>query len=287
MLSKSLSRIARIAGLCAVLVISIRMYGGDAPPLPEQSQARAYRPVVPIPTVVLPKLVPDPAGPLTLERLEAAALSGFPDQAFRREILRQITLATDVALPSNALATVSTTLGGKTTTTNSYVGGTSKATDDTLQDTEPSVVALNIGGADYTISAAIKYTNTQGTITGHINVSSTTTLASGSYTRQQLPMPLDGQGNLIYQNSGDPFLVANVYTGGVWGKRVYCVGVLFTSPDIFHTASAIGVWRSDDGGISWQGPAIVASTGGGGYFNDKPALAVSYYNGTLGHLYVT
>ena len=102
-------------------------------------------------------------------------------------------------------------------------------------------------------------------------------------------MPLDGLGNLIYQNSGDPFLAANVYTGGVWGKRVYCVGLLF-NPDPFHAPSAIGVWRSDDGGMSWQGPAVVASKGGAGYFLDKPALAVSYYNGyngTLGHLYVT
>lgn len=286
----SIRSLSRSAILFGAIIFSITMSAGDAPPPAERSQAPAHRPIVPIPRVTLPKPIPDPAGPLTLERLDAAELSGVVDRAFRRELMKQsgklsATPSSTKAARSRAVTTPSAQ-EGPSTTLNAYVGGTSKATDDTLQDTEPSVVALNIAGTDYTISAGIKYTNVGGTITARINVSSTTTLANGSYTRQELPMPRDAQGNLVYHHSGDPYLAANVYSNGVWGKRVYCVGLLF-NPTTDQAPSAIGVWRSDDGGLSWSGPSIVASMGGGGYFIDKPALAVSYYTNTLGHLYVT
>lgn len=47
------------------------------------------------------------------------------------------------------------------------------------------------------------------------------------------------------------------------------------------------VWYSDDGGVNWTGPSTVAQNAGGTTWKlDKPSVAVSWYSGTLGHVYV-
>jgi hypothetical protein len=81
-----------------------------------------------------------------------------------------------------------------------------------------------------------------------------------------------------------------VYSGGVWGGRLYCSGALFTvssNNGEFFAASGIGLWHSDDGGQNWSYPSGVAWSSGGGLLDDKPTMAVSYYQGTLGDVYVS
>ncbi|MDP9362362.1 MAG: glycoside hydrolase [Acidobacteriota bacterium] len=176
-----------------------------------------------------------------------------------------------------------------------------KATDDTKQDTEPAVIAENdFGGAAHTVTTAIKYTNSLGLITARINAAATTTMAPGSFTRGELPISVDARGTPIYQHTGDPMMSANVYGSGVWPKRMYSVGIEFDAGGDSQP-SAIALWSSDDYGITWgtpmgrsgaRQPRIVATQNGGGYFVDKPSVAVSYYPGdpghasTLGHVYV-
>lgn len=82
-------------------------------------------------------------------------------------------------------------------------------------------------------------------------------------------------------------MAVNPYSYGIAGKRMYCSGILFNRGQEGASLNSIGLWRSDDGRRTWLGPTIVASENGGGFFLDKPAIAVSWYSGNLGYVYLT
>jgi hypothetical protein len=99
------------------------------------------------------------------------------------------------------------------------------------------------------------------------------------YYKGQLPLPVG------YSYSGDPLLAENANTYGVSPGRIYASGIIFNG-DVTETPNAIALWRSDNGGVTWTQPAIVASNSSRSYFLDKPALGVSWHSGSSGYVYV-
>lgn len=52
-------------------------------------------------------------------------------------------------------------------------------------------------------------------------------------------------------------------------------------------ASAVAVWHSDDGGVTWSNAALVELENGNGHLMDKPAITVSWEPGpSLGYVYI-
>ena len=243
------------------------------------------------PLTQFPHLIPvaEPGGPLTLERLETMHLSGPAYNALKRLITSSPAGSLGTVVDRSRAATSGASSSAHASSAYHPVallssGDEANASSDTLQDAEPSVVAFDKDGATHTVTAAMKYT--PNTSIGRIVAHHSSSVPPGAFTHAELPMPTDIQ----YQNSGDPIVAANVYSGGVWGKRIYCVGGLFTSAannGFYYIPSGIGLWHSDDGGQNWSYPSGVAWSSGGGLFDDKPTMAVSYYFQTLGDVYVS
>lgn len=87
-----------------------------------------------------------------------------------------------------------------------------------------------------------------------------------------------------YSRSADPLMSANLYNVGIAPKRMYVVGLLHNQS--IYDYSAIGVWRSDNGGQSWSQPTLAELRAGGGFHLDKPAIGVSWHSPTMGYVYV-
>ena len=93
-------------------------------------------------------------------------------------------------------------------------------------------------------------------------------------------------------NMGDPVLAVNPYTSGQGPLRTYLAGIEWGG----SSDGRLNVWYSDNGGhiddgtpqgkVDWKGPVQVATSGDKQYF-DKPSIAVSWYSGTRGLVYVT
>jgi len=238
-------------------------------------------------------LIPDPAGPMTLERLNRLTISSSWYYALYRTITQSSTNSTAAVDSETSSGSNQSETAANSTSAISHelrIGTTASvsdgvpATNDTLQDAEPVVVALNKNSFTYTVAASNHYTNVSGVIHDYVNAVSSSTFSTFTLPAR-LPIPNDRRSDL-FQDSADPMLAANVYTGGVVPGRVYCSGVLFT-PDIRFNLSMIGVWYSDDGGVTWSYPTSVAQQNGGGFLLDKPAITVSQYPSTLGYVYVS
>ena len=286
-------KISRVLASLPFLVICLSALASEPRPIPVNQLPPASRPSVAAGLFVPPTPELDPAGPMTIERLNHLSFSGVVDYALRRAISTrtQTALEYSAAVVTSGPANRRFAVIPLASTTD-----TVKATDDTKQDIEPSVIAENdLGG----VAHAIKYTNSLGAITARINAAAATA-APGSFTRGELPISVDAFKTPLYQHSGDPMMSANVYGSGKWPKRIYTVGIEFNA-GVASQPSAIALWTSDDYGVTWgtpreldqvRQPWIIATKNGGGYFLDKPSIAVSYYAGdsthpsTLGHVYV-
>jgi hypothetical protein len=156
-------------------------------------------------------------------------------------------------------------------------------TNDAQQDTEPTVRTLTIGSTTYTTVASIKYlfTGPSPNRNRFRNYFATTTDFS-TWTRGELPMPTG------YKQSGDPLMDENSYTTGIAPLRKYVTGIIYqdnsTSNDV--VPNAIGVWHSDDGGLTWSQPTLVAVNSDPLVFLDKPAINVSQWFGNNGTVFV-
>ena len=269
-----------------VLAIGAGAFATEPPPIPIRDLPPAHRPTTPDgpPHIPAKPALPGPA--LTVERLNRLSISGVTYY----DALQTLTGRPPVGV-TTAAAPADSVLAQDSMPRNSFAIGanaaattTVNASADTFQDAEPSVIAVNVNNATYTSSTVIKYVDTGERQNGQImwiprNHFATTTNFS-TFTRGALPMPAG------YTRSGDPLMAVNPYTAGIAPKRIYCTGILFNQGTV-NAPSAIGVWRSDNGGLTWAGPTIVASQNGGGYYTDKPSIAVSWHSGTLGNVYVT
>ena len=148
----------------------------------------------------------------------------------------------------------------------------------TMNPIEHGEIFVTKDGVDYTTTAYIKFIDES---TPRNYFSTTTDFAT--FHRGQLSMPSG------YERSGDP-LALNPFTCGIASGRMYVTGVVFNiHPDPYHYGlpNGIGVWRSDNGGISWSYPTISAvNNSDDQQLLDKPAIAVSWHYGTRGYVYV-
>lgn len=281
-------RVLRFVGtVLLTLAVASATLAATPPPIPQRDLPPAHRPTTPNGPPHIPAPPAPPGPPLTLERLDTLAISGVTYY----DALQTLTGKSPIGTTATADPTPPTHPTGASRRDRFSVRSTAtapttvNASSDTFQDAEPSVVAVNVNNATYTASTVIKYVDTGerdqfGNIRWVPRNHFATTTDFTSFSRGALPMP---QG---YTRSGDPLMAVNPYTGGVAPKRIYCTGILFNQGTV-NEPSAIGVWRSDNGGLTWQGPTIVASQNGGGYYTDKPAISVSWYSGSLGHVFVT
>jgi len=159
---------------------------------------------------------------------------------------------------------------------------TLQVTNDAQQDTEPTDRTLTIGSTTYTTVASIKYlfTGPAPNQNRFRNYFATTTDFS-TWTRGELPMPTG------YTQSGDPLMDENSYTTGIAPLRKYVTGIIFqdyTGPTV--VPNAIGVWHSDDGGMTWSQPTLAAVNTDQNFFLDKPAINVSQWSGNNGTVFI-
>lgn len=155
---------------------------------------------------------------------------------------------------------------------------TKQVSNDTNQDTETAIQSLTLSnGTVRTTTTYIKFVNIGG-FTRARNYYSTTTNFN-TWSSGQLPVPTG------YVQTADPLMDSNIYSSGVAPLRMYTVGIVYQATS-FSNPNAIGVWRSDNGGSSWSGPTLAATNTSGYYFLDKPDIAVSWYSGTRGYVYV-
>jgi hypothetical protein len=263
-------------------ILTFPSYATEPRPIPPSLMPPAVTPSGPANLFQPRPLIADPLGPMTLERLNKAGLSSSWYYALHRTIAHGLVNPTSITLASEPKEATTARLHVRET---AALAAGVKATNDTLQDAESAVTALNIGGTTYTVAASNHYTNVNGTVYGHINAVSSSNFSNFTLPTQ-LPIPVDRRGSPQFQDSSDPMLAANVYAGGVAPGRIYCSGILFT-PDARFNPSMVGLWHSDDGGVTWSQPTVVATQSGGGYLVDKPAVTVSSYPSTLGYVYVS
>jgi hypothetical protein len=148
-------------------------------------------------------------------------------------------------------------------------------TSDSYQDVEPSVMAYNNNGTVYKSTSYIKILSDG--ITPRIYYSTTPNFFT--FYRGQLPMPSG------YYRSADPLMSKNAFNGGVAPGRIYTSGLVYNPNGA--PPNGIAVWHSDNGGVSWSQPTIViANTSDSTSTFDKPAIDVSWHNGSdLGYVY--
>jgi hypothetical protein len=155
---------------------------------------------------------------------------------------------------------------------------TVNATNDSYQDMEPTVASLRLGATDYTTTVYFRYTGTCPNVIPRNRYASTTNFVN--FTRGQLFLPSG------HSQSADPLLDANIFSDGVAPGRLYCTGIVYNGAPT-NTPNSIALWRSNNGGITWSVPTIVARNDDPIYFLDKPAIKVSWASdATKGHVYV-
>lgn len=158
-------------------------------------------------------------------------------------------------------------------TTASTIIGSVNVTNDSNQDVEPAIIAIEKNGIVYTTTAYFKYL-----ANGDPRTYYSTTTDFSSFSSGQLTLPAG------YTWSVDPLFDENCYSNGIAPKRIYLTGLLLDSE--FKEHSRIALWRSDNGGLSWSGPTTVAQGSGAAGNVDKPDVAVSWHSGTRGYVYV-
>ncbi|MGH9339699.1 MAG: hypothetical protein ACRD1R_08975 [Acidobacteriota bacterium] len=179
--------------------------------------------------------------------------------------------------------------GGGVGTSSSQFGAlyTNRVTlDDTADDVKPTIMTLTVGTTDYTAIGYIKLV-TENNTKIYRNYVATTQTGLGQWIYSEMPRPSD------FVWSADPVLHENPYASGVAPERMYYTGVLYNSScDV--PPNAIAVWRSNDGGFTWDDgnpatddPAIIERNDSSAFCVDKPDVEVSWYSGTRGYVFVS
>lgn len=158
---------------------------------------------------------------------------------------------------------------------------TNKATQNTWNEVESAITAIEVDGTDSTVGAYMREVNS----VFRIQTLASTVLPPGlfSWTRKQPSLPAG------HDESVDPVLDINPYQNGVSPETVYLGGLTYnlTASNNRTFPDAIVVWKSTDGGFNWGAPTIVDShTSSVQGLLDKPDLAVSWYSPTRGYVYV-
>jgi hypothetical protein len=231
-----------------------------------------------------PRAIPDPRGPLSREAIDAMVLSS----PLRATLLRGMPTPTATAAnekePASAELLPRNQRRYRAAVATAVVANTIGVTNDATQESEPTVISMQKGGTFTTEHTAI--VENRFVSFGRPKLTSFHTTATPPTSATDFGSPVDLPIPTGYAYAADPYLAENPYSTGVAPGRIYCSGVLYND-NSFGNASAIAVWSSDDGGATWNSPWIVATAAGNGHALDKPMIAVSYYSGTRGTVYVT
>ncbi len=139
-------------------------------------------------------------------------------------------------------------------------------------DVEPVAISTTVGSQIYTATVFMRMENPYPQLWYTRRYDYSGVLLGG-------PLPV----SMNYHSYGDPFLAADLW-GGLYPNRIYNVGIMhngYGSPN-----SGIGLWSSDDGGLSWAGPVVVANDPSGAAFLDYPKVTVSSAWASRGTVYV-
>lgn len=120
-------------------------------------------------------------------------------------------------------------------------------TEDAARDVEPHTLALAVNGEHRILVAYMKYDAAPAGLRIHVTRGSA---SSSAVWNLPLPMPVETN---AYATSGDPWLAGD--TNDL--QRVYCLGVLYPA-DVTTARTAIALWRSLDGGVTWLAPTVIA-----------------------------
>jgi hypothetical protein len=145
-------------------------------------------------------------------------------------------------------------------------------------DVEPVAISTTIGPQTYTATVFLRFADP---LAGREYPTLWFTRrydSSGSVLGGQLPVSTD------YHSYADPFLAGNLFGGGLYPNRIYNVGIMHNGQG--NPGSGIGLWSSDDGGLTWAGPSVVATDSSGSTFLDFPKVAVSSTWTSMGTVYV-
>jgi hypothetical protein len=261
----------------------VTAFGGYAPPDPPGTNPPpAVFPNVPIPEHVAPHPTPDPAGPMTRERFNRLVLSA----PLRAESQRPLNAGVQAVTGNGSTKGRHFRAEPATATVPSTFAITADGGSAYTDDYEPTIISqLNGNGTFATMHTVIvEHRFPNGDARAHLMSFHTTATPPTGATDFSGPTGLTIPTG--YTRAGDPYLSQNPYNTGVQPLRIYCVGLLWND-DYFANPSAVAVWHSDDHGVSWSTPSIVASISGGGHVLDKPMISVSQYSGTRGYAYVT
>lgn len=139
---------------------------------------------------------------------------------------------------------------------------------DSNEDVEPTIVRS--GGN--TLIAATKYVSVNGQ-TQPRNYYYTLLSNNISEYSGPLSVPTD------IDYSGDPMLYPS-NGSGPYGSRVYASALIGNT-----SVTGVGLWHSDDNGLTWSGCQTVTSVTAPTTI-DKPSVAVSWHAGTVDYVYV-
>jgi hypothetical protein len=152
-------------------------------------------------------------------------------------------------------------------------------TNSGLGESEPTVVAHSANNIDYTTSTFMRWhSDPQNPGSGwhHIHAATYTVFPTYWYTMAtELPV-LTG-----YPSAADPWLAID-QTSGTRRNRLYNVGSLFQNDTRYTLTTSIACWTSSNHGTTWSSPVFVYNEPDPvHYFNDKPAVTVSPFDGSV------
>jgi len=150
--------------------------------------------------------------------------------------------------------------------------------DDANAEQETALITNTLpNGVDYTVTAFMQFSNNNPPASGN----KVWVKSSANSLPAQLP--------IRYSASGDPAVAENPYPSNIAGDRIYVVATDGADDQLHYPPSALEIWYTDNGGVSWTRPTnpITSEAVGSGHrhFDDKPSIAVSWWANTLGTVY--
>lgn len=223
--------------------------------------------------------------PASVEFIKSLGLSS----SLERDLINQLTAHPPAA--SNAAPALNDPSAPKSQShhfemiTNTTPAGAGQATNDALQDIEPAIITNRFNSVDTTFHVFTKFDANN---VPHQYWTSTTNNASftGSPSGLELPRPAGTT------RVNDPWLSENPYvSAGAFPKRTYISGFAYDVANGFPSYNALTVWYNDNGQTncdpltgSWCSTVVDQANFPLGF--DKPSIATSWHQGTLGYTYV-
>jgi hypothetical protein len=154
-------RITKSAAILLLLALAVTpaemAIASIGPNIPPDQMPPEVRPLVPIPRFIdLPLPIPDPLGPMTLERLNHITVSGVLYKALFDQASTPANVSTS-SVASNVANSTDAPRSRLHIRTDAFGGTTTNVSSDQDQDVEPTTAAVNINGTLHTATVTTKY----------------------------------------------------------------------------------------------------------------------------------